>query len=103
VRQKEDSVFIANVDYDSPAWNAGIRRGQQVISINRQKPSVDLLNNTITAARPGDKMTLTLVINNETKNIDITLDRKKDRPFIIATIGDPDPLQKQILESWLKG
>jgi c-di-GMP-binding flagellar brake protein YcgR len=30
-------------------------------------------------------------------------ERKKEKTFLIATIGNPDPLQKQILESWLKG
>jgi len=103
LQEKEDSVFIANVDYESPAWNAGLRRGQLVQKINGQKASSDLLNKTITAASPGNTISLMLYINNEPKNVDILLDRKKDRPFIIATIGDPDPLQKQILESWLKG
>jgi len=103
LREKEDSVFISAADYESPAWNAGLRRGQLVLKINGEKASSDLLNKTITAARPGDKFSLILYINNETKNVDFILDRKKDRPFIIATIGDPDPLQKQILESWLKG
>jgi len=103
LRQKEDSVFIAAVDYESPAWNAGLRRGQLVQKINGEKASADLLNKTISAASPGNTISLTLYINDETKNVDIILDRKKDRPFIIATMGDPDPLQKQILESWLKG
>ena len=31
LREREDSVFVAAVDYESPAWNAGIRRGQQVL------------------------------------------------------------------------
>ena len=103
LRQKEDSVFVAAVDFESPAWNAGLRRGQQVIWINGIKASPFLLDKTITDARPGDKMALAIYVNDETKNIDIILERKKDRPFIIATMGDPDPLQKQILESWLKG
>jgi predicted metalloprotease with PDZ domain len=103
LRERQDSVFVAAVDYESPAWNAGLRRGQKVIWINGKKASPDLLNKTITDARPGDKIALALTINDETKNTGIILERKKDRPFIIATIGDPDPLQKQILESWLKG
>ena len=103
LHEKEDSVFIASVDFESPAWNQVMRRGQQVVKINGEKASVDLLNKTITAARPGDKLSLTIFVNEESKNIDLILERKKDRPFIIATMGNPDPLQKQILESWLKG
>ncbi|HET9747212.1 MAG TPA: hypothetical protein VFP97_15970 [Chitinophagaceae bacterium] len=103
LQERQDSVFVSALDHESPAWNAGIRRGLPVIKINQEKASVDLLNKTITDARPGDKITLTLTINNETKNTTIILERKRERPFIIATIGDPDSLQKQILESWLKG
>jgi predicted metalloprotease with PDZ domain len=103
LRHKDDSVIVAGVEYESPAWNAGIRRGQQVVKINSEKASAEILNKILSAARPGDNITISLHSNNETKNIGILLDRKKDRPFIIATMGDPTPLQKQILESWLKG
>jgi predicted metalloprotease with PDZ domain len=103
LREREDSAFIAAVDYESPAWNSSLRRGQQVLKINGEKATVSLLNKTVEAAKPGEKIRLTLFSNNETKNIEIIFDKKKDRPFITATIGDPDPLQKQILEGWLKG
>lgn len=103
LRAKEDTLFVSLVDYESPAWNAGIRRAQQVTAINGQKASADLLNKTIADARPGDKLITTILVNNKPKDIEIILDRKRDRPFIMATMGDPDPLQKQILESWLKG
>jgi predicted metalloprotease with PDZ domain len=103
IREKEDSVFIATVDYESPAWNSTLRRGQQLLKINGEKATSNLLDKVIAAARPGDKINLTVVANNQPNNIEIAFDKKKDRPFITATIGDPDPLQKQIFESWLKG
>jgi predicted metalloprotease with PDZ domain len=80
-----------------------VRRGQFVQKINGEKASNELLNKTLAAAKPGDKINLQITSNDQTKNIDIILEKKKDRPFLIATIGDPDPLQKQILDSWLKG
>ena len=103
LREREDSAFISSVDYESPAWNSSLRRGQQVLKINGEKATVNLLNKTVEAAKPGEKISLTVFVNNETKNIEIIFDKKKDRPFITATIGNPDPLQKQILEGWLKG
>ena len=103
MRNKEDTMFVSAVDYESPAWNAGVRRSQKVKWINGKKASALLLDQTINDARPGDKITLTLYVNDSTKNTDFILERKKDRPFIIATMGDPEPLQKQIFESWLKG
>jgi len=103
LRERDDSAFVATVDFESSPWNAGLRRGQLVQKINDEKASNDLLNKTIAAAKPGDKISLQILSNDQTKTIEIILDKKKDRPFLIATIGDPDPLQKQILDSWLKG
>jgi len=46
---------------------------------------------------------LTLFINNETKDVEIVLGKKSEKGFKLTPAGDPDPLQKQILEDWLKG
>ena len=103
LREREDTAFVAAVDFESPAWMAGLRRGQVVQKINNEKATNDLLNKTIAAAKAGDKINLQTISNDQINNVEILLEKKKDRPFLIATIGDPDPLQKQILDSWLKG
>ena len=101
--EREDSVFIANVDYGSPGWNASIRKAQQVVKLNGEKPSASLFNKLITSARPGDKISFTLFINKEPKDIEVILGKKTEKSFKITPAGNPAPLQKQILESWLKG
>ena len=103
VREKEDSVFIANVDYESAAWNAGIRRGQQVLKVNGEKATGNVFNKLTAGARPGDKLSLTVFINNVMTDMEITLGKKTEKGFKITPSADPDPLQKQILDSWLKG
>jgi hypothetical protein len=35
--------------------------------------------------------------------MEIILGKKSEKGFKITPAGDPDPLQKQILENWLKG
>jgi predicted metalloprotease with PDZ domain len=103
IRQKEDSVFVAAVDYESPAWNAEIRRGQQLLKINGQKASADLFNKTINSSRPGDKINISCFVNNETRNIEFILGQKTEKSFKITPAENADPSQKQILDSWLKG
>jgi predicted metalloprotease with PDZ domain len=103
VREKEDSVFIANVDYESPGWNAGIRRGQQVLKVNGEKATGNVFNKLIAGARPGDKIGLTVFIDNVMTDMEITLGKKTEKGFKMTPSADPDPLQKQILDSWLKG
>ena len=103
VREKEDSVFAANVDYESPAWNKGIRRGQQLLKINGEKATANTFNKIITSAKPGDKIVLIIFINNVMTDIEIIFTNKAEKGFKITPSANPDTLQKQILEGWLKG
>jgi len=103
LREKEDSVFIANVDYESPGWNANIRRGQQLVKINGERSSVSFFNKLINSTRPGDKIRFTFLVNKETEDMEVILGTKTEKGFKITPAGNPSPLQKQILESWLKG
>ena len=103
LREREDSIFIANVDYESPGWNASIRRGQLVLKINGERSSVSGFNKIISSARPGDKLSFSLLINKEPKDLEVILGKKTEKGFKITPAGNPDPLQKQILEGWLKG
>jgi len=104
VREREDSVFIAAVDYESPAWNAGLRRGQQVLEIDWQKATGKLCNTILSNMEIGKMIKMKIALpgkKSEYKNIFPV--RKKERTFNIKTIENPNTPQKQILESWLKG
>ena len=103
LREREDSVFVANVDYESPGWNKGLKRGQQVLKINGEKATANTFNKIITAARPGDKIVLIIFINNVITDIEIIFTNKLEKGFKITPTPNPDTLQKQILEGWLKG
>ncbi|HEX6848062.1 MAG TPA: PDZ domain-containing protein, partial [Chitinophagaceae bacterium] len=103
IREREDTAFIANVDFESPAWNRGIRRGQHLVSINGEKATASSYNNILAGARPGDKIGLSVSINNVVTEIEIVLINKTEKAFKITPAENPDPLQKQILEGWLKG
>ena len=103
VREREDSVFVANVDYESPAWNKRIRRGQQLIKANGEKVTASTFNKIMTGAKPGDKIALIIFINNVMTDIEIIFSKKTEKGFKITPSANPDTLQKQILEGWLKG
>ncbi|HEY5771745.1 MAG TPA: PDZ domain-containing protein, partial [Chitinophagaceae bacterium] len=103
LREREDSVFVANVDYESPGWNKGIRRGQQVLKVNGEKATVSNFNKIMTGSKPGDKIALIIFINNVMTDIEIIFSKKTEKGFKITPSANPDTLQKQILEGWLKG
>ena len=103
LREREDSVFIASVDYESPAWIAGIRRGQQVLEMDWQKASLKLCNTILNNMETGKLIKMKIITQNTALYKDILPVRKKERTFDIKPIENPDPLQKQILQGWLKG
>jgi predicted metalloprotease with PDZ domain len=103
VRERNDSVFIANVDFESPAWNAGLRRGQYVIDINGIKPSTDFFTKTISVANSGEKIGVGFLENNNPRSVEIVFTRKKEKNFRITISPTASDKQKQILETWLKG
>ncbi len=102
-REREDSLFIASVDFESPAWKAGIRSKQAILDVNETKVSAPLLNETIAKAKQGDKIIITVLGNDNPRKTEIIFGKKSERSFQMTSVENPSPLQKQIRESWLKG
>ena len=103
VRHKGDSLYINTVDWESPAWKAGLRRGEVILEINNNKANDDLINTVISISNPGDTILLTCMTNGVLKDAEIIFDKKTERTFSITPLNNPTPMQKQTLESWLKG
>lgn len=102
-REKDDSLLIATVDWQSPAWYAGIRIKQVITVINGLKATTQLLNETISRAKAGDKFILIIVSNNIVIPMQLIFGKKLQKDFKIEPALSPTPIQKQILDSWLKG
>ena len=100
-RQRNDSVFIANVDWNSPAWNAGLRQRNWILEIDGVKPDASAIEPVLKNKKPGDKVDLVVIEGNEKKNVSIVLGKKMEKPFTISRKPDMNKLQKDILESWL--
>jgi serine protease Do len=68
-------ALIADVVEDTPADKAGLKTGDLVLKVDGKKIHTSSeLRNTISARRPGDKVTLMLVRDGKEKNIDVTLE-----------------------------
>jgi len=100
-RELKDSVFIASVDWNSPAWNAGLRRRDLMVEIDGAKPDARAIEAILKNKNPGDKIDMTVIQGVEKKNISIVLGKKIEKSFTITRKPAMDKLQKAILESWL--
>ena len=102
-RERKDSVFISSVDWNSPAWNTGMRQRNLILDIDGAKPDAHAIKAVLENKNPGDKVNLTVMQGDEKKNFSIVLGKKREAPFTISRKPNMDELQKAILESWLTG
>jgi len=101
-RMRNDSVMVSAVDWNSPAWNAGLRQRNVILEINGAKPDTRSIENVFKNKNPGDKIELEVMRGPEKKNVSILLGAKIERSFLISRKPGADNLQKEILESWLQ-
>jgi predicted metalloprotease with PDZ domain len=96
-QMKNDSLLITNVDYESPAWKAGLRRKMVVLSKEVVEP---VLKNK----KAGEAVTLLIYSKgNGTKDITVQLTTKMEAGFKISLKENLTVLQRKIYKSWIDG
>lgn len=103
VRQKNDSLIIANVDWDSPAWHAGLRARQSILTINGEPATTKMVEQLQKEKKADDIIHVQALQNGGLKDISFTFATKHERPFTITRMKNPDALQAAILKNWLRG
>ncbi len=103
VRERQDTLYITSVDWQSPAWQSGLRRGMALLKINDNKANADLINTVLSISHVNDTIRLTCMSAGILKQVEIIFTTKTERTFRIGHDQDAGTKQKQILESWLKG
>ncbi|NBA87324.1 PDZ domain-containing protein [Emticicia sp. CRIBPO] len=99
---QNDSLLITNVDWESPAWQEGVRRQQVLLSINGEKADLKTLEELGQKLKPGDLVKIGVVQNGKTVIIPMLLSQKTSKSFEIKRKSNPAELEKTMLKSWLK-
>ncbi len=99
---KNDTLQIQDVDWESPGWMEGLRRNQQLLNINKQKATLQNLNQISTSFKAGDIVTLEVLKSGKKIEIPVILGTKTTKSFEIKKSPNPSALQAIILKSWLK-
>lgn len=100
-REKADSLLVTEVEWESPAWNAGLRNRALILSIDGQKATVDALSAMSRNKKPGESVKLLVLQNGQQTEMTAVLRKKSERGFRITRLPNPNPLQTAILKSWL--
>lgn len=101
-RDEGGNLVISRVEWNSPAYKAGLSPHDIIKEINGEKASAELLNNILSTGNPGDKITITVTHRDITNNIEVVPGKKTVKSFDIKPLPDPTPEQAAILAGWLK-
>lgn len=98
---RDNRTRVMGVVAGSPAYDAGVDIGDEVVALNGLRVRASDLPERIAEMKPGDKVRLTVFRRDRLREIDITL-RLQDVPvYKVTKVERPTPLQKAIYESWL--
>lgn len=101
-RYRNDSLFVSEIEYESPAWQAGVRRNDILLEIDRQKPTPNTLKEVLSAKQVGEVIDLVYLRNNLQNQKSIVTKQKAERGFPMTHLPNPTALQQQIFQSWSK-
>jgi predicted metalloprotease with PDZ domain len=99
---RENRTRVMGVTAGSPAYDAGLDIGDEVVALNGLRVRTSDLQDRLADYKPGEKVRLTVFRRDRIREFEITL-RLQDVPaYKVAKVEHPTPLQKTIFESWLK-
>lgn len=99
---QNDSLKVSSVDWDSPAWKAGVRRGNVILDVDGKPASEANIAYIFEDKKAGEKMNLNLIKNDTKIAYPIVLGTKSERSFTVTPIPNPDKLQTAIFKDWVK-
>src|ERR1043165_3294038 len=100
--QFEREAIIENVRNNSPAEDAGLQAGDQVLSLGGKDASPDWLK-TLARYKTGDSVPITVKRDRQTIKTNIVLGQPERFDYAIQEKPDATAEQKALRAAWLKG
>ncbi|WP_299495536.1 PDZ domain-containing protein [uncultured Shewanella sp.] len=98
---EEGSLVMLEVLRDSPAWNAGLTLGDELVAINGLKVTPEELEKRIQDFTAGQTITLTVFQEQQLKAVPVTLAAQPNSPLQLSSVKSPTREQKAFLTAWL--
>jgi len=92
---------LTSVERNSPAWQAGLSIGDQLIAINGFKVTAKQAGLRLQEYQPDDKLELTLFRRDELIRRSLTLAKISKKIRQIEPVEKPSDSQKQFFKAWL--
>lgn len=98
---EHNSLQLAKVLRDGPAWQAGVVAGDELVAINGLKVTAAGFEKRIADFKPGDKVQLTLFSNDSLKQVDLTFGEAPKGKLAIEGVKKASKQQKAFYKAWL--
>ena len=99
---RENRTRVLSVTAGSPAYDAGVDVGDEVVALNGVRVRTSDLPDRLADYTPGDKVKLMVFRRDRLRELEITLRLQDVPPYKVTKVEQPTPLQRSIFESWLK-
>ena len=97
-----DRTIVRLVIEGSPAEKGGLNVGDELLALNGFRVGSNNLSSRIKDFAVGDTVQVTVFRDDQIRKFNICLEQPRSPDYSVERVKEPDPLQKQIYESWLK-
>lgn len=98
---EEGSLIMFEVMRDSPAWNAGMTLGDELVAINGLKVTASDVEKRLQDFTPGQTVTMTVFQDQQLKAIPVTLAAQPSGSLQLTSVVSPTQVQKDFFTAWL--
>jgi predicted metalloprotease with PDZ domain len=97
-----ERTVVRNVVAGSPAYDAGVSPGDEIVALNGFKVRAADLTSRVGEMGDGEKVRLTVFRDDRLLEFQIALRKQEVGSYSVTKVTKPTALQKEILESWLE-
>ncbi len=101
-QDQEGRLVISGVERDSAAWQAGISVQDEILALDGKRASSKSLRQVLESAKPGDKIRVLVSRRDVVCEKEVVLGKKSEADFTIKPMVNPDALQSETLNAWLR-
>ncbi len=102
VRDQGSVLVVTGIRRDSAAARAGLSVEDEIIALDGERVTSRSLRETLDSRQPGDTVRVLFSRRDQIREIEAVLGRQAERGLAITPLPNPDELQAEILNSWLK-